>query len=242
MSGRLAFARLLQCEKETRQMRIRLFASLIAVAAMAFAVNTARADYARAGWTATLVTHVHGVSGFVEIVDANTIHVYHFNYDGGGSSVFFTLGATNSYFGYHDGVQVGPQLISSAPYVDVDFGDINVPDGLDGYVGVSVWCVVANASFGDGSFVPAGDINGDGVVNLADLNDVKNHFGEDGSAGGDANHDGAVNLADLNDVKNHFGDGAAPAGFSTVPEPAALTLLVLGGLPLALRRRRRNEC
>jgi GH35 family endo-1,4-beta-xylanase len=80
-----------------------------------------------------------------------------------------------------------------------------------------------------------GDVNGDGTVNLADLNAVKNNFGEDGSTGGDANGDGVVNLADLNEVKNNFGDTASP-GFVGVPEPASVALLLGAGAFLCNRR------
>lgn len=49
-----------------------------------------------------------------------------------------------------------------------------------------------------------GDINGDGSVDLADLNLVLANFGSAGPAG-DANGDGAVDLADLNIVLANFG-------------------------------------
>lgn len=65
---------------------------------------------------------------------------------------------------------------------------------------------------------PYGDTNGDGRVDLADLNNVRNHFG--GTGLGDANQDGAVNLQDLNAVRNHFGE----VGPTPVPEPAAWQL------------------
>jgi len=65
-----------------------------------------------------------------------------------------------------------------------------------------------------------GDTNGDGQVDLADLNNVRNHFGESGEAiPGDANGDGTVDLADLNDVRNHFG------ATNSVPEPSSFALL-----------------
>ncbi|MDZ4780181.1 MAG: hypothetical protein SGJ19_08015 [Planctomycetia bacterium] len=50
-----------------------------------------------------------------------------------------------------------------------------------------------------------GDTNFDGQVDLADLNNVRNHFGETGNVLGDANRDGAVDLADLNAVRNNLG-------------------------------------
>jgi probable HAF family extracellular repeat protein len=49
-----------------------------------------------------------------------------------------------------------------------------------------------------------GDANGDGVVNLADLNLLLQAFGLDGSDA-DLNGDGAVNLADLNLLLQEFG-------------------------------------
>jgi len=48
-----------------------------------------------------------------------------------------------------------------------------------------------------------GDVNGDGQVNLADLNLVLANFGA--GSGGDANGDGLTNLADLNLVLANFG-------------------------------------
>jgi hypothetical protein len=51
-----------------------------------------------------------------------------------------------------------------------------------------------------------GDTNGDGVVDLTDLNNARNHFGETGeNVVGDTNGDHTVDLADLNAVRNNFG-------------------------------------
>ncbi len=61
---------------------------------------------------------------------------------------------------------------------------------------------------------PYGDTNGDGRVDLVDLNNVRNNFG--GIGLGDANSDGAVDLQDLNAVRNNFG----AVGPRPVPEPA----------------------
>lgn len=62
-----------------------------------------------------------------------------------------------------------------------------------------------------------GDTDGNGTVDLEDLNNVRNNFG--GTGLGDANGDGSVDLDDLNDVRNNFG-----AGGGAVPEPPALAL------------------
>jgi hypothetical protein len=64
---------------------------------------------------------------------------------------------------------------------------------------------------GDGQ--PVGDTNGDGIVNIDDLNNVRNLFGTN-DPGGDTNGDGMVNIDDLNNVRNNFGvmgSGFAPA-------------------------------
>lgn len=61
----------------------------------------------------------------------------------------------------------------------------------------------------DAPVVP-GDTNGDGVVDLVDLNNVRNHFGENGpNVVGDTNGDQRVDLVDLNAVRNNFGAGNA---------------------------------
>ena len=53
-----------------------------------------------------------------------------------------------------------------------------------------------------------GDLNGDGVVNFADLNAVLSAFGQSGAPGfspADVNGDGVVNFQDLNIVLSRFG-------------------------------------
>lgn len=76
-----------------------------------------------------------------------------------------------------------------------------------------------------GLYEPAtvpGDTDGNGVVDLEDLNNVRNHFG--GTGLGDTNGDGLVDLEDLNAVRNNFG-----AGGGAVPEPSSLALFIAVG-------------
>ncbi len=79
----------------------------------------------------------------------------------------------------------------------------------------------------DGALV-TGDTNGDGVVNLVDLNNVRNHFGQQGNVLGDTDGNGIVDLADLNNVRNNFGAGQllmgpmASASTSTSASTSAL--------------------
>lgn len=66
-----------------------------------------------------------------------------------------------------------------------------------------------------------GDTNFDGQVDLSDLNNVRNRFGEMGH--GDADADGDIDLEDLNAVRNFFGtssvNGQEPQSFRhAVPE------------------------
>lgn len=84
----------------------------------------------------------------------------------------------------------------------------------------------------------AADFNGDGTVDLLDLDILGNNFGLDPAtmAQGDANNDGVVDLLDLDILGNTFGSSASAA--SSIPEPTAalLSLVALGGIA-GFRRR-----
>jgi hypothetical protein len=70
-----------------------------------------------------------------------------------------------------------------------------------------------------------GDANLDGHVDLADLNQVRNNFGNRGGwTNGNFDADGIIGLSDLNTVRNLFGH-APPA--TPVPEPSSLALLAI---------------
>ena len=80
-----------------------------------------------------------------------------------------------------------------------------------------------------------GDANLDGNVNGADYTLWADHYKLPGDWGdGDFTGDGAVDGADYTIWADHFDDGGA-----SVPEPAAVALICLGGLARLLPRRRR---
>ena len=112
---------------------------------------------------------------------------------------------------------------------ELTFATINRPE--DGFLG-------ANFKF---EAVPepstAGDTNADGLVNIDDLNNVRNNFGDagpaDGTLVGDTfPFDGRTNITDLNAVRNNFGAGTNNA----VPEPSAIVLAALGLIACMFRR------
>ncbi len=96
-----------------------------------------------------------------------------------------------------------------------------------------------------GSYHP-GDANGDGIVNLADLQILGDNWQSTTAtwATADFTGDGNVNLADLQILGDNWGYGLSSdlsfgeaLGQVAIPEPATCGLLAIGGM-LALRRRR----
>jgi hypothetical protein len=107
--------------------------------------------------------------------------------------------------------------------VDIE-GNTIVGTYFDGPV---VHGFIATISFDD----VAGDVNGDGKVDLNDFGILKANFGKGATrAEGDLNSDGKVDLSDFGMLKAHFGTAA------TVPEPSTVALLALGTLLLFARR------
>jgi len=130
--------------------------------------------------------------------------------------------------------------ILTADSLSGGFAEVNVPvldstldwqiNYLADAVELEIISVGALSACGAGDTSPC-----DGLVNLDDLNLVRNHFGAAGEPGlpGDTfPFDGLVNIDDLNAVRNLF--GAAPAA---VPEPATLAMALIGLLCCACRRR-----
>lgn len=119
-------------------------------------------DYIRAGWTATLSTNAHGVSGKAEIIDAHTVRLTNFNYDGGGPQVYAYLGTADDNDAFADGIAIGGLLTRpDTPYVN-ETVDLVLPSELtlDGYDAISIWCVDFRVNFGSGTFAPADSSDG----------------------------------------------------------------------------------
>jgi len=64
-----------------------------------------------------------------------------------------------------------------------------------------------------------GDTDGNGTVDIADLNNVRNNFG--GAGLGDTNGDGVVDITDLNAVRNNFGANANAFSLASAGQTAA---------------------
>jgi hypothetical protein len=91
-----------------------------------------------------------------------------------------------------------------------------------------------------------GDANDDWKIDLADLNLVRNNFGNSGE--GDMDGSGLVDLADLNAVRNNFGydpftltADLATGTPAPVPEPSSLTLAALAFAAICVRKRVRTS-
>jgi hypothetical protein len=89
---------------------------------------------------------------------------------------------------------------------------------------------------------PAGDFNGDGVVDVNDYNVWRASFGSSTiihGSGADGNYDGVINAADYAVWRSSMNGGGAGALAKSVPEPSTLALCLLAALALKLGRRYR---
>ena len=82
-----------------------------------------------------------------------------------------------------------------------------------------------------------GDANRDGIVSAGDFSTIQSNFGSAGTPGllGDANVDGVVSAGDYSAVQAGFGMFLGSSS-TLVPEPATVSLLVVGGLAAIGRR------
>jgi hypothetical protein len=159
--------------------------------------------------------------------------------------------------GYNGGNWNGSGIISSAAQTKSNgllYG-VGYADGNDH--------VVAGLSSGqiEVAYTLLGDANLDGLVNGSDFNILAANFNQSitGWDQGDFNYDGLVNATDFNELAANFNQGvsgAATAGdvaaldafavanglsmpTSDVPEPASAGMMVMAGLGILQRRRRR---
>ena len=107
--------------------------------------------YPRSGYTAKLSSLAHGVAGNVAVIDARTIRITGFRYDGTGPLVYIYLGRDNSFAAFDSGRAIGA-VLQRRPYVDETI-DVQLPEGqtLDGFTAVSIWCVEFKVNFGSGT-------------------------------------------------------------------------------------------
>jgi hypothetical protein len=140
------------------------------------------------------------------------------------------------------GEMTGDFSFINLPFVSPTVGLFAFPDyALDAYFVTAVGFNPMNGA----------DFNGDGIVDDADLNIIRQNLGNPGGLG-DANNDGIVNGQDLFIWQMQAGGpgmavpgagaGSGSGAFSAaVPEPSSLVLSLSGGLlALAAARRRRR--
>jgi hypothetical protein len=108
--------------------------------------------HAKIGQTATLVEAFHDVGGVATIVDDCTIRIDNFTFDGTGINVQIYGGEGED---YARGFSVSGDIRRATAYAGESI-TVQLPENLtlDDLDGLSVWCVPAGASFGDGQFAP----------------------------------------------------------------------------------------
>lgn len=205
------------------------------------------------GWKANLSTLAHGVSGSVTILDDDTVRVDNFTYDGGGIIVYFYLAPSNSYSSFKDnGLGIGNDIKGTSFDGTQGPFTIDLPGAstVEGYHGVSVWCVTANANFGSGTFAPVpigGDYSGNGILDAADYVAWRDAMTSGSSLMNDVTPL-SVGTEDYDYWREHFGNtslsGAGAGDLEApgpVPEPATIALAecALGLLLFDLRARNR---
>jgi len=84
------------------------------------------------------------------------------------------------------------------------------------------------------------DTNLDHTVDILDLGNLANKYGQPGSFGdGDTDANGVIDIMDLGNLANDYGKSfPLPVGSGVVPEPITSALLIVGGAAAMLRRRR----
>jgi hypothetical protein len=209
-----------------------LGAALLALAAATVARQTlAQQPTPAPGWSATLSRISHNVSGTVTVVDADTLQVDNFTYDGGGLDVRFYLGVDATRAAFTSGLPVGPQLLGMAFSGSQEPLVLDLPAGqtIAGWNAISVWCVDVSVSFGQGTFALLGDFNASGAVDGGDLLQWQRGASP-----------APLSISDLGDWKDNFRP-AQVATLTAVPEPTAAGLAGVASLLAAVVLRRGRD-
>ena len=108
------------------------------------------AEHPLVGAAALLQTHHHEVTGVATVLDDCTVEIEGFVFDGQGLDVRAVL-SDEPDFGSYD--VISEDLRTDGPY---DGATLTLPlrEGMtwDGVTHLSIWCVPAGTSFGDGAF------------------------------------------------------------------------------------------
>jgi hypothetical protein len=180
--------------------------------------------------TPVLVTGVSGAQpgfAFATASASGTIHTH----------LSYTLAPLDTAFGVYGVVLelTAPQFEASAPFLFAfNYGLTDLDEIFNG-----VDAIVEASGILEPPAVP-GDTDGDGDVDVVDLNNVRNNFGASGDPilGDTHPFNGAVDIQDLNNVRNNF--GVRPDA-NSVPEPATFGLALLVALSLLPRITQRRS-
>ncbi len=117
---------------------------------LAEAIMDCGADHPLVGATATLETHFHQVAGVATVVDNCTVEITDFVFDGQGLDVRAVLSDDADFESYD---VLSEDLRGDGPYEGTTL-TLPLREGmtLDSVTHLSIWCVPAGASFGDGVF------------------------------------------------------------------------------------------
>ncbi len=104
------------------------------------------------GWVAEFTTHQHDVAGRAEILDASTIELQDFTFDGQGINARLFLAVDGATF--TEDYELSDNLVGEA--IDSETFEVQIPDQaeLETWNLITLWCVPAAVSFGDGVFQP----------------------------------------------------------------------------------------
>ncbi|MCB9673621.1 MAG: DM13 domain-containing protein [Alphaproteobacteria bacterium] len=104
------------------------------------------------GWEAEIDGSFHDVGGTAVIVDAETIELRDFTYDGGGinARVFLLVDGED----FNRDLELTDNLVGTA--IDGETLSLDLPEGttFEDFNLLTLWCIPAGVSFGEGIFRP----------------------------------------------------------------------------------------